>query len=316
MSFRPDSPIVHAVTPSPPAEIWTRTSPIRGIAIHMAEGGGTVSWLTRADGNSSHYVIEYTGRLVQMVPEAKAAGSMNPRATRATDDKPFVYMGETIVYGATVLREVLGPDAGNPNGAAIAIEIEGFAGKGPNAAQVETLVGLVRDIRSRRGNLGTFGHRDQQSYKACPGKLIPWALLGGHGLPRDDAGQEETMEAPYVFEYPVYAKLEHGASLYIHSDLRPDPRNITSFDASASRFPGLGPGELWYAFTLAGGKVAAVAYEGPSPDSDTHSRAMFVRMDQVEYRKRWAPDQSAAARIAGFNEGIAAAVAAVGALKK
>jgi len=165
---------------------WSRGStPIRAIVIHMAEGGGTVSWLTRDDGNSSHYVVEYTGRIVQMVREDRAAGSINPTELRKSDDLPFVFEGESIVYGYTAAKKALGTYWSNPNAAVIAIETEGFALDGPNAKQRAALASLVADIRTRH-NVPALGHRDFQSYKRCPGKLVPWGDYGGHGITIED----------------------------------------------------------------------------------------------------------------------------------
>jgi hypothetical protein len=160
---------------------WPRGGvPVRAIAIHHAEGGGTVSWLTRNDGNSSHYVVERSGRVVQMVREDRAAGSINPNLVRVDDDKPFTFMGEVITYGVTANKAALGEHWRNPNAAVIAIEVEGFAADGPNSAQRVALGHLVADIRSRH-DVSVLGHRDWQSYKACPGRKIPWADYGGHG---------------------------------------------------------------------------------------------------------------------------------------
>jgi hypothetical protein len=170
----------------PAPDHWPRQTPIRAIAIHHAEGGGTVSWLTRPDGNSSHYVVEYTGRIVQMVKENRAAGSIDPSKVRTTDDPPFTYLGESITYGVTANKAALGDAWKNPNSAVIAIEVEGFARVGPNAAQRGSLRSLVKDIRSRHGNLPALGHRDFQNYKPCPGKLIPWIDYGGHGIAEEE----------------------------------------------------------------------------------------------------------------------------------
>lgn len=165
---------------------WSRDGvPILAIVIHHAEGGGTVSWLTRPDGNSSHYVVEYTGRVVQMVREDRAAGSINPTLVRLGDDAPFDYLGETVTYGATANKAALGEHWRNPNAAVIAIEVEGFARDGPNEKQRSALVDLVGDIRTRYPGLPTLGHRDFQNYKACPGKRIPWVDYGGHGTPKE-----------------------------------------------------------------------------------------------------------------------------------
>lgn len=181
--------------PSPPSEHWPRTAPIRAIVIHMAEGGGTVRWLQRPDGNSSHYVVEYTGRIVQMVREDRAAGSIDPTKVRRDNDRPFTYLAETITYGVTANRAALGGHWDNPNAAVIAIEVEGFAREGPNPAQARALRSLVADIRTRH-NVPTLGHRDFQNYKACPGRLIPWAAWGGHG---QIEVPEEPVERTFTF---------------------------------------------------------------------------------------------------------------------
>ncbi len=163
---------------------WPRATgaSVRAIVVHMAEGGGTVSWLTRDDGNSSHYVIEYTGRITQMVFESRAAGSINPKLLRTSNDASFTFLSESIVYGVRAAKAALGTGWSNPNSYVIAIEIEGFAAEGPNATQSARLKALVADIRKRHPGIPVLGHRDFQSYKACPGKRIRWADLGGHGV--------------------------------------------------------------------------------------------------------------------------------------
>lgn len=194
----PDSPLAAAFVAAP--DHWPRLgAPIRAVMLHMAEGAGTVTWLTRDDGNSSHYVVELSGRIVQMVPESLAAGSLNPTITRTTDDSPYTFELERVVYGITVLRAALGSGGvADPNRVVIAIETEGFAkpltatqrsrfpkanpAGGPNAVQRKALAALVNDIRRRHGALPVIGHRDQQSYKACPGHAFPWADYGGHGV--------------------------------------------------------------------------------------------------------------------------------------
>jgi hypothetical protein len=180
-----DSPVATRFVAAP--DHWSRNGARpRAIVVHMAEGGGTVSWLTRDDGNSSHYVVEYSGAVVQMVPEELAAGSMNPRLTRSTDDPPYTFDDETVTYGATALEAArMHVD---PNRYAIAIEVEGFAAHGPNAAQVEALAALIADIRRRSATeLHVLGHRDQQLYKPCPGHRMPWSTIAGrHGAPLEE----------------------------------------------------------------------------------------------------------------------------------
>ncbi len=153
-----------------------RKGPVRAFLIHMAEGGGTVGFLSRspARGVSVHYVIEYSGRIVQMLSEAHASGSVNPQEIRTTDDPDGF-------YGATTAKAVMGSWWNDPNSAVISVEIEGFAADGPNAAQAASLVELVDDVRTRFPDIGLLGHRDFADYKACPGKHIDWPALGGHG---------------------------------------------------------------------------------------------------------------------------------------
>jgi hypothetical protein len=153
-----------------------RKGPVRAFVVHMAEGGGTVGFLSRPNtrGVSVHYVIEYSGRIVQMLREDRASGSINPRDLRKTEGPD--------PYGATVRKAVMGSWDLDPNSAVISLEIEGFAAAGPNDPQMAALWHLVDDVRSRYPTMGLLGHRDFQDYKACPGGHIPWSILGGHGL--------------------------------------------------------------------------------------------------------------------------------------
>lgn len=175
--------------------------PMLATVIHMAEGGGTVGYLSRDNPNgvAVHYVIEYSGRIVQMLAESRVNGSINPRDIRTTDDPPYTYQGETIRYGATAAKAVLGEYHRDPNRATIGIEIEGFARNGPNQEQKPALLELIEDIRKRHPNSGLLGHRDFADYKACPGKLIDWHMLGGHG----PASQQEDPTVKFRFLGPA-----------------------------------------------------------------------------------------------------------------
>lgn len=207
-----DSPVAEAFVPAP--DHWSRAGGgIRAIVVHMAEGGGTVPWLTRLDGNSSHYVVEYTGRVVQMVRESEAAGSMNPKTTRAGNDAPFTFEGETITYGRTALNAA--GLAGDPNRYAVAIEVEGFAAAGPSSDQATALGHLVADIRRRLGaGLHLLGHRDQQDYKACPGHRMPWARIGGrHGAPLEE-GTDVANAKPITTTTPTLISFPDGTPYF------------------------------------------------------------------------------------------------------
>lgn len=157
------------------AQYGPRKGPVKAFVVHMAEGGGTVGFLSRPNPRnvSVHYVIERTGRIVQMVRESEATGSINPNDLRTTDDPS--------TFGATVRKAVMGEWDRDPNSAAITVEVEGFAADGPNPAQQVALRALVSDVRSRFPTMGLLGHRDFQDYKACPGTRINWSELGGHG---------------------------------------------------------------------------------------------------------------------------------------
>lgn len=157
------------------AQYGPRKGPVKAFIVHMAEGAGTVGFLSRKNerGVSVHYVIETNGRTVQMVHETDASGSINPNDLRTTDDPD--------TFGATVRKAVMGDWDHDPNSAVITVEVEGYAAAGPNSTQAIALAALVRDVRSRYPDIGLLGHRDFQDYKACPGKHIDWPSLGGHG---------------------------------------------------------------------------------------------------------------------------------------
>jgi hypothetical protein len=182
-----------------------RVGPTLAFVIHMAEGGGTVGYLSHQTprGVSVHYVVEYDGEIVQMLRENRVSGSINPNDLR-TSDGPSP-------YGASVARAVLGTWYRNPNQAVITVEVEGFAKDGPNAAQRAALKRLISDVRSRYPKIGLLGHRDFQDYKACPGGKIPWADLGGHGP--SDATEESDMRPFPVGLDPRLVTIRPGAQL-------------------------------------------------------------------------------------------------------
>lgn len=182
-----------------------RKGPALAFVVHMAEGGGTVGFLSRANarGVSVHYVIEYSGRIVQMLSEDHASGSIDPTLLRTTDDPDHL-------FGVTAARAALGAWWRDPNSAVISLEIEGFAGAGPAAVQLAALAKLAADVRSRHAGIGMLGHRDFAEYKACPGRHIDWPALGGHGpsgkVP-DVTDIDVARVDPVILDVPAGAKI-------------------------------------------------------------------------------------------------------------
>lgn len=167
-------------------DLGPRRGPVLGFLIHMAEGGGTVGFLGKANrrGVSVHYVIEYSGRTVQMLLESHMHSSLRTDVIRTSDDPDGL-------YGATAARAALGSWATiattlGPNHATIAVELEGKEADGPNSDQAAALVRLGDDVRSRHPDARNLGHRDFTTDKACPGHHIDWAALGGHGPAAED----------------------------------------------------------------------------------------------------------------------------------
>ena len=201
--------------------------------VHMAEGGGTVGYLSRDNPNgvSVHFVIERTGRIVQMLPLANMHTSIRTgNYIRKTNDPDGF-------YGAKWAVEVMGKwartDTGTlgPNHASLAVEIEGYAASGPQVAQVTALNKLWKDMKSRYPGIKSLGHRDFASYKACPGKLINWGVVGGHAGHLTSPPETSTEEPVNLIAY------EPGAVLTIKAtgNVRTEPRLASTTLARTSK---------------------------------------------------------------------------------
>ena len=167
---------------------------VRALVVHFAEGGNTVHYFqTTAKDVSAHFVLQYDGTVVQMVRDTDADHCQH--VSPGTWSYPG---GLKPANGRAVLGDALmdDPDRTRVNRYVQAIEIEGFRAKGMNAAQKASLVEWVAERRAKFPELrGLLGHGDIQN-KACPGALIPWADLGGHGLfvQEDPVGQSFTFD--------------------------------------------------------------------------------------------------------------------------
>jgi hypothetical protein len=199
-----------------------REGPVLALVVHMAEGGNTVAYLagSPARGVSVHFVIEYSGRIVRMLHDDHASGSINPDELRTTNDLDGL-------YGITAAVEVMGGWARDPNAACLSVEIEGLAAVGPNSDQAIALEALVRDLRATYPAIGLLGHRDFQDYKACPGHRIPWALIGGHG-------EADMTPVAITDEQPALIDVATGADWY---DLDNFSRLGAGVDAPLAGYP-------------------------------------------------------------------------------
>jgi hypothetical protein len=209
-------------------------TPVLGVVVHMAEGGGTVGYLSRQNPNgvSVHYVVEYSGRVVQMLKESAVNGSINPRDIRTTNDPQYNFRGEWITYGVSAAKNALGPWWSDPNRATIGIEVEGFAAAGPNASQTTALTRLVADIRSRFPDAYLLGHRDFADYKACPGKRIDWAAMGGHARAATPDGDNPMIDGHPMPGGDGTVTLKEGRGLFdlvTGGAINPDDRVKTSY---------------------------------------------------------------------------------------
>lgn len=160
----------------------------------------------------------------------------------------------------------------------------------------------ILQFSSRAYVPGISGRVDANAFRGSLDDLR--ALTRPPAIP-DTSTEGAVVEAPYTFEYPVVATIRDGATLYWHSSLQADSRNVT-FDAGRTFYPELGPGQLWYGFTIAGTDIGFVSYE-EEPDSNNYGRGRWVRLADVTSRERWDPCSAVEARAAQLQTDLAAA---------
>ena len=133
------SPLAASFTPSP--NFWKGTNKPKYIVLHTTQSWGTssIGWFQNpASQVSAHYVIREDGTIVAMVHEKDSAWHAGA-----------VMRPSTPLYTGV-----------NPNLESIGIEIVGYAATQITFEQVDAVARLVRDIRSRYGDIPTVTHHE------------------------------------------------------------------------------------------------------------------------------------------------------------
>jgi N-acetyl-anhydromuramyl-L-alanine amidase AmpD len=231
-------------------DLGPAAGPRLGVVWHMAEGGGTVAYLHKPNPNgvSVHFVVEYTGRIVQMLALGHMHSSIRTSEIRRTNDTPYTEGDELVMYGRAAALAALGKWSDishgtlGPNHATIAVEVEGFAVEGPNDRQAIAIEALAQDLELP----SSLGHRDFAAYKACPGHHFPWPAIGGHGPRRD----------PDMAQLPITDQTPKTITLT-------DPATFYGLDGKVSS-SGHHVGGAWLSPYAAAGGFRAM-YAGPPP---------------------------------------------------
>ncbi|HXT06152.1 MAG TPA: N-acetylmuramoyl-L-alanine amidase [Roseiarcus sp.] len=165
-AFSPDSALVADVLPSPNHGERKRFLRADSIILHytgMATAEAAIALLRDPAAEvSSHYVVEESGRIVQLVPEARRAWHAGVSCWRGERDMNSASIGVEICNR--------GHDGGSPP----------FADR-----QIEAVVALCRDVTARclLRPERVLAHSDiAPARKRDPGEAFPWAALGRAGI--------------------------------------------------------------------------------------------------------------------------------------
>jgi N-acetylmuramoyl-L-alanine amidase len=165
-AFVPDSPWIDAVVPAHNREARRGKTQPDMLVLHytgMASAEKAVAWLAGTQSRvSCHYVVDETGRVTQLVPEAE----------RAWHAGVSCWHGETDLNSASVGIEIQNP--GHEDG------YHDFP-----RAQIDAVIRLSHDIVARHTIAPTriLAHSDiAPQRKIDPGEKFPWHLLFDAGL--------------------------------------------------------------------------------------------------------------------------------------
>ncbi len=195
----PDTPLVHALHPSPNFGERKGTNPPSILLLHytgVESAAAAIAWLANPKSEvSCHYVVDETGRITQMVAEEKRAWHAGAGA----------WAGDTDINSSSIGIEIhnVGHAAGYPP----------FP-----SPQIAAVIALSRDIIARRfiRPERVLAHSDvAPSRKIDPGEKFPWGELARAGVGHwvspapvrcDDPGLGKGAQGPLVAEMQTMLK--------------------------------------------------------------------------------------------------------------
>jgi hypothetical protein len=196
-----------------------RSRSIRYIVRHTTQGTDSRGWLTNpASRVSAHYLVRGT-EVYQLVRENDTA--WHAGRIVGTPTTP-IYTGRIIGYDNG--QPIWDP---NPNDESIGIEMEGYAAELLDADTLGTTVALIRDIRSRHGELPMVDHAQlSPGDRSDPGPLNGAAIDAALGkeLDMDEATLRRIIREEVTT--PIEGKLNAGFNDTLPVLLRRTIRNV------------------------------------------------------------------------------------------